>query len=98
MINKIKEGKATPEEISKLEMKTGYTADELASVEDYNHEMFSEGGGDTTFLILNSPTPSTSQGMVPMGRASRPGKTELIPIFDPMAVAQLHTIHSLRVS
>ena len=98
LINKIKEGKASPEEISKLEMKTGYTADELASVEDYNHEMFSEGGGDTTFLILNSPTPSTSQGMVPMGRASRPGKTELIPIFDPMAVAQLHTIHSLRVS
>ena len=98
LINKIKEGKASPEEISKLEMKTGYTADELASVEDYNHEMFSEGGGDTTFLILNSPTPSTSQGMVPMGKASRPGKTELIPIFDPMAVAQLHTIHSLRVS
>ena len=100
LINKIKEGKATPEEISKLEMKTGYTADELASVEDYNHEMFSEGGGDTTFLVLNAPTPSTSQGMIPdgMGKKGRPGKTEYIPIFDPMAVAQLHTIHSLRVS
>jgi len=100
LINKIKEGKATPEEISKLEMKTGYTADELASVEDYNPEMFSEGGGDTTFLVLNAPTPSTSQGMIPdgMGKKGRPGKTEYIPIFDPMAVAQLHTIHSLRVS
>ena len=62
--------------------------------------MFSEGGGDTTFLVLNAPTPSTSQGMIPdgMGKKGRPGKTEYIPIFDPMAVAQLHTIHSLRVS
>ena len=97
MINKIKEGKATPEEISKLEMKTGYTADELASVEDYNPEMFSEGGGDT-FLVVNMAPENRSQGMIPMSRASRPGKTEYIPIFDPMQVAQLHTIHSLRVS
>ena len=98
LINKIKEGKATPEEISKLEMKTGYTADELASVEDYNPEMFSEGGGDTTLLIVDVPPENRSQGMIPMSRASRPGKTEYIPIFDPMQVAQLHTIHSLRVS
>ena len=97
LINKIKEGKATPEEISKLEMKTGYTADELTSVEDYNPEMFSEGGGDT-FLVVNMAPENRSQGMIPMSRASRPGKTEYIPIFDPMQVAQLHTIHSLRVS
>ena len=97
LINKIKEGKASPEEISKLEMKTGFTSEELTSVEDYNHEMFSEGGGDTTFLILNSPPPTApTSGMPPMGKASRPGKTEYVPTFDPMRVVQLHTIHSLR--
>ena len=97
LINKIKEGKASPEEISKLEMKPGFTSEELTSVEDYNHEMFSEGGGDTTFLILNSPPPTApTSGMPPMGKASRPGKTEYVPTFDPMRVVQLHTIHSLR--
>ena len=97
LINKIKEGTASPEEISKLEMKTGFTSEELTSVEDYNHEMFSEGGGDTTFLILNSPPPTApTSGMPPMGKASRPGKTEYVPTFDPMRVVQLHTIHSLR--
>ena len=97
LINKIKEGKASPEEISKLEMKTGFTSEELTSVEDYNHEMFSEGGGDTPFLILNSPPPTApTSGMPPMGKASRPGKTEYVPTFDPMRVVQLHTIHSLR--
>ena len=97
LINKIKEGKASPEEISKLEMKTGFTSEELTSVEDYNHEMFSEGGGDTSFIILNSPPPTApTSGMPPMGKASRPGKTEYVPTFDPMRVVQLHTIHSLR--
>ena len=97
LISKIKEGKASPEDISKLEMKTGYTVDDLASVEDYNEEMFGEGGGDTTFLILNSPPPTApTSGMPPMGKASRPGKTEYVPTFDPMRVVQLHTIHSLR--
>ena len=58
-----------------------------ASVEDYNHEMFSEGGGDTTFLVLNAPTPSTSQDMIPDGMGKKkntPLQTEYIPIFDPM--------------
>ena len=100
LIQKIKNGTATPEEISKLEVETGFKAEEFASVEDYNPEMFSESEGNTTFLILDSPPAPTQMANIrpPTRRSSGSGGPQFIPVFDQMGIVNLHTIHSLRVS
>ena len=100
LINKIKQGKASPDEISKLEMKTGFTADELASVEDYNEEMFGEGGGDITFVVVNNDAGSSVNGgqSTPPTARRIPPSNEFVPVFDKLAVVELHQIHALGAS
>ena len=100
LISKIKEGKASPEDISKLEMKTGYTVDDLASVEDYNEEMFGEGGGDITFVVVNNDAGSTVNGGTSLPPTARriPPSNEFVPVFDKLAVVELHSIHALGAS
>ena len=101
LIDKIKKGEATPEEISKLQIKTGFNvAEELASVEDYNEEMFGDGEGMTVFLVNNDATSTTVNGGVPTPpNVSRiPGGNQVVPVFDRLAVVQLHQIHALGAS
>lgn len=101
LIDKIKKGEATPKEISKLQIKTGFNvAEELASVEDYNEEMFGDGEGMTVFLVNNDATSTTVNGGVPTPpNVSRiPGGNQLVPVFDRLAVVQLHQIHALGAS
>ena len=100
LINKIKQGKASPDEISKLEMKTGFTSDELASVEDYNEEMFGEGGGDITLIVFNNDAGSSVNGgqSTPPTARRIPPSNEFVPVFDKLAVVELHQIHALGAS
>jgi len=101
LIDKIKKGEATPEEISKLELKTGFNViEELASVEDYNEEMFGDGGGGVTFVVMNNDASSTATGgtSIPPSARRIPGQIQYVPIFDKLAVVQLHQIHALGAS
>ena len=99
LINKIKEGEAPlgPDEISKLEMKTGFTSDELGSVEDYNEEMFGEGGGDITLILIMMQGPvNGGQSTPPTSTEEYPLQTEYVPVFDKLGSNP--SIHSLRCS
>ena len=101
LIDKIKKGEATPEEVSKLELKTGFNIiEELASVEEYNDEMFGDGGGDITFVVMNDDPARTATGGTPSSPSVRriPGQIQYVPVFDKLAVVQLHQIHALGAS